>query len=81
MKTLITILMIICTINCLGQDNQGSLFFNADGSQNAYFIDTLHIDSLVIVRSKKNGHFFAIKNFSKINSLKGNIWNFPETYL
>lgn len=33
MKTLITILMIICAINCMGQDNQGAMFFNADGSQ------------------------------------------------
>jgi len=64
----------------MGQDNQGTMFFNADGSQNAYFIDTLQIDSLVIVRSKKNGHFFATRNFSK-NSLKGNIWNSPKTYL
>lgn len=80
MKTLITILMTICAINCMGQDNQGTMFFNADGSQNAYFIDTLHIDSLVIVRSKKNGHFFATRSSSRI-SLKGNIWNLPETYL
>lgn len=82
MKTFVTILMIACTLNCLGQDNQGTMFLNVDGSQNAYFINTLHIDrdSLVIVRSKKNGHFFAIRNFSE-NSLKGNIWNYPETYL
>jgi len=80
MKTLITILITICAINCMGQDNHGTMFFNADGSQNAYFIDTLHIDSLVIVRSKKNGHFFATRNFTK-KSLKGNIWNLPETYL
>ena len=64
----------------MGQDNNGEMFLNADGSQNAYFIDTLHIDSLVIVRSKKNGHFFAIRNPSK-KDLKGNIWNSPETYL
>ncbi len=50
MKTLATIIMIICTLNCMGQDNQGTMFFNVDGSQNAFFIDTLHIDrdSLVI---------------------------------
>jgi len=82
MKALVTLLMITCALNCLGQDNQGTKFLNADGSQNAYFIDTLHIDrdSLVIVRSKKNRHFFAIRNFSE-NSLKGDIWNNPETYL
>lgn len=72
--------MISCTLNIMGQDNNGEMFLNADGSQNAYFIDTLHIDSLVIVRSKKNGHFFAIRNPSK-KDLKGNIWNSPETYL
>lgn len=80
MKTLVIILMITCTINCLGQDNQGTMFLNVDGSQNAYFIDTLHIDSLVIVRSKKNGHFFAIRNPSK-KIFRRNIWNYPETYL
>lgn len=82
MKTLVTIWMVTCTLNGMGQDNQGTMFLNVDGSQNAYFIDTLHIDrdSLVIVRSKKNGHFFAIRNYSE-NSLKGDIWNYPETYL
>ena len=80
MRIFIICLIISCSLNIMGQDNNGEMFLNADGSQNAYFIDTLHIDSLVIVRSKKNGHFFAIRNPSK-KDLKGNIWNTPETYL
>lgn len=73
-------LMIASSLCSMGQNNKGETFFNADGSQNAYFIDTVHIDSLVIVRSKKNGHFFAIRNPSEKN-LKGKIWNSPEVYL
>ena len=73
-------LMIASSLCSMGQDNKGETFFNADGSQNAYFIDTVHIDSLVIVRSIKNGHLFAIRNPSE-KSLKGKIWNLPETYL
>ena len=80
MKNLIIIFSLVCTLNCMAQDNHGTMFFNGDGSQNAYFIDTLHIDSLVIVRSKKNGHFFAIRNLAK-EELKGKIWNSPETFL
>ena len=64
----------------MGQDNHGEKFYNADGTQNAYFIDTVRIDSLTIVRSKKNGQFFAIRNPSP-KKLKGNIWDSPETYL
>ena len=64
----------------MGQDNRGTKFYNADGSQNAYFIDTLHIDSLVIVKSNKNEHFFAIKNSFK-KKLKGNIWESPNVFL
>jgi len=33
LKALVTILMITCALNCLGQDNQGTKFLNADGSQ------------------------------------------------
>lgn len=80
MKNLIIIFSLVCTLNCMAQDNHGTMFFNGDGSQNAYFIDTLHIDSLVIVRSKKNGHFFAIRNLAK-EELKGKIWNSPGTFL
>ena len=80
MRKIVLLYTIICSIACMGQDNRGTKFYNVDGSQNAYFIDTLHIDSLVIVKSKKNGQYFAIKEPMKI-SLKGNIWNHPETYL
>lgn len=80
MRKIVLLYTIICSIACMGQDCNGELFINEDGSQNAYFIDTLHIDSLVIVESKKNGQYFAIKEPMKI-SLKGNIWNHPETYL
>ena len=78
MRVFIISLMLFCTLNAMGQDCNGELFLNADGSQNVYFIDTLHIENLVIVRSKKNGHYFSIKENAK---LKGNIWNDPETYL
>ena len=78
MRILILLAMVSNTFFCMGQDCNGENFFNTDGSQNAYFIDTLHIDSLVIVRSKKNGHFFAFKHPVK---LKGKIWNSPEVYL
>lgn len=80
MKALFIFLTVMCTLYCKGEDNHGTMFYNDDGSQNAYFIDTLHIDSLTIVQSKKNGHFFAIRNPSEIR-LEGNIWNMPETYL
>ena len=80
MRILILLAMVSNTFFCMGQDCNGENFFNTDGSQNAYFIDTLHIDSLVIVRSKKNGHFFAIRNLAG-KSLKGKIWNHPDTYL
>jgi len=81
MRILFIFFSLVCTIiNCFGQDNYGTKFYNVDGSQNAYFIDTLHIDSLVIVRSKKNGHFFAIRNPNK-KSLKGKIWNLSNVYL
>ncbi len=80
MRIFIICIMISYVFICMGQDNNGEMFFNADGSQNAYFIDTLHIDSLVIVRSKKNGHFFAIRNPNK-KSLKGKIWNLSNVYL
>ena len=80
MRIIVLIYTIICSITCMGQDCNGRKFFNADGSQNAYFIDTIRIDSLVIVRSNKNGQYFAIKEPEKI-SLKRNIWNSPETYL
>ena len=80
MRITITSVMLLCTVVCMGQDNHGEQFFNADGSQNAYFIDTLHIDSLIVVRSKKNGHFFALRNLSE-KKLKGNILNSSDTYL
>ena len=80
MKNLIIFLLLICPLNCMGQDNNGESFFNTDGSHNAYFVDTLHIDSLVIIRSEENGHYFAIKPPINIK-LKGNIWNKSEVYL
>ena len=80
MKNLIIFLLLICPLNCMGQDNNGKSFFNTDGSHNAYFVDTLHIDSLVIIRSEENGHYFAIKPPINIK-LKGNIWNKSEVYL
>lgn len=80
MRIIVLIYTIICSITCVGQDCNGRKFFNADGSQNTYFIDTIRIDSLVIVRSKKNGQYFAIKKPMKIK-LKGKIWNSPDTYL
>jgi hypothetical protein len=55
-------------------------FHNPDGSQNGYFIDTLHVDSILIVQSVKNKHFYAVIKPSKIK-LKGKIWEKPETYL
>ena len=73
-------ILLFCFLDCMGQDNHGTKFYNADGSQNAYFIDTVRIDSLTIVKSKKNGQFFAIRNPSPKN-LKGNIWDSPETFL
>src|SRR5574344_2494610 len=79
MKNLIIFLLLICPLNCMGQDNNGERFFNTDGSHNAYFVDTLHIDSLLIIRSKENGQFFAIKPPLNIK-LKGNIWNKSEVY-
>ncbi len=80
MKALFIFLTIMCTLYCKGEDNHGTMFYNDDGSQNAYFIDTIHIDSLTIVRSTKNGHFFAIKNPSS-ESLKGKIWNSSNVFL
>ena len=80
MRIHIIFILLFCFLDCMGQDNHGTKFYNADGSQNAYFIDTVRIDSLTIVRSKKNGQFFAIRNLSPKN-LKGNIWDSPETFL
>ena len=80
MKVLFIFLTIMCTLYCKGEDNHGTMFYNDDGSQNAYFIDTIHIDSLTIVISTKNGHIFAIRNPSP-KSLKGHIWDLPNTYI
>ena len=34
MRITITSVMLLCTVVCMGQDNHGEQFFNADGSQN-----------------------------------------------
>ena len=80
MKFLFVFLTIICTLYCKGEDNHGTMFYNADGTQNAYFIEKLHIDSIVVVMSEKNGHLFAIRNTSP-KSLKGKVWNSSNVYL
>ena len=80
MRIHIIYILLFCFLDCMGQDNHGEKFYNADGTQNAYFIDTVRIDSLTIVKSKMNGQFFAIRNLSP-KKLKGNIWDSPETFL